>query len=287
MESREDGPPDFVRASLATSIFTAEPREHVYHYTTIEGVVGICTSRTIWATNVSYMNDASEYIYATQIIEEVTRAYAAHHPGFEGYLSACHQNPLELGLDVYAACFCEEGDLLSQWRSYARQGTGYAIEFSWPKLRDRFPRNRLGRVEYSEDTQRNVLNQILDSLAGDVSFVEPDQNRKLASIAAGLANALLTVRAFLKSPTFREEEEWRVIAFHKTDTSEELYRQSNDILVPYCALPLGDLDEFPITKIVIGPSLHPKAAQYSLRRFLDSIGLARVAIDASPIPLRA
>jgi hypothetical protein len=149
------------------------------------------------------MNDTSEYIYANQIIEEVTKAYAAHHPGFAGYQWACHQNPLELGLDVYAACFCEEGDLLSQWRSYARQGTGYAIEFSWPKLRDRFLLNRLGKVEYDEDTQKNVLNQILDSLACDVSSVERDQDRKLASIAGGLANALLTVRAFLKSPTLR------------------------------------------------------------------------------------
>ena len=58
------------------------------------------------------------------------------------------------------------------------------------------------------------------------------------------------------------------------------------LLVPYCKLPLGNQDECPITKIIVGPSLHPKAAENSLRRFLDSIGLANVAIDVSPIPLR-
>lgn len=286
MGSHEDGPPDFVRATLATSIFAAEPREHVYHYTTIEGLIGICTSRTIWATDLLYMNDTSEYLYSSRIIEEVTSAYAACHPEFEGYQYACHHNPLDFGLRVYAACFCEEKDLLSQWRAYARQGTGYAIEFSWAKLRDRFPLNRIGKVEYAEHTQKDVLNQILTSLTSEALTTRRDQDSPFARVAGGLANALLTVRAFLKSVTFQEEREWRIIAFHGTDTREELYRPHNNLLIPYCALSLGDADELPITKVVIGPSLHPKAAELSLRRFLDSIGLARVAIDASPIPLR-
>ncbi|HXM43274.1 MAG TPA: DUF2971 domain-containing protein [Bryobacteraceae bacterium] len=283
MESAQGGPPDFVRATLGTSIFTAEPREHVYHYTTIEGVIGICTSRTIWATDVLYTNDASEYLYSSTIIEEVTKAHAACHPGFERYHWACHQNPLDLGLHVYASCFCEEKDLLSQWRAYARLGTGYAIEFSWAKLRNMFPQNRCGRVVYTQDTQKEILNQILTSLASDVTDRYPDQD---ARVAGGLANALLTVRAFLKSAAFREEKEWRIIAFHGTDIHEELYRPSNNLLVPYCALPLGNPEDIPITKIVIGPSLHPKAAEHSLRRFLDKIGLTGVDIDVSPIPLR-
>src|ERR1700730_12689181 len=170
MASRESDPPDFVRATLATSIFSAEPPNHVYHYTTIDGLVGICTSRTIWATNLLYMNDASEYVYASKVVEEFTRIYAEKNPGFERYQWAYQQNPLELDLHVYAACFCEEGDLLSQWRSYARQATGYAIEFSWAKLRNRFALNRLGRVEYSEHSQREVLNQIVNSLLDDPSL---------------------------------------------------------------------------------------------------------------------
>jgi len=232
------------------------------------------------------MNDISEHVYANKVVEEFTKAYAESHPGFEAYRWACLTNPLELGLDVYAACFCEEGDLLSQWRSYARQGTGYALEFSWAKLRNRFPLNRLGRVEYSGNAQKEILGQIVSSLASGSSGAQGDQDRRFSTIAAGLANALLTVRAFLKAETFREEKEWRVIAFPGADEFEELYRPSNNLVVPYCRLPLGTPDELAITKVVIGPSLHPKAAAHSLRRFLDSVGLAGVAIDASPIPLR-
>lgn len=286
MDPSEDDLPDFVRATLSTSIFTTEPPEHVYHYTTIEGVLGICKSQKIWATDLSYMNDTSEYVYASRIIEEVTQAYTASQPRFGAYRNCCHRTPLDLGLRVYAASFCEEKDLLSQWRAYANHGTGYAIEFSWLKIRDKFPQNRIGRVEYSDGTQNEILRQILNSLGGDLLVDGAAQDAHFANVAAGLANALLTVRAFLKSPTFREEKEWRIIAFDGTDTREELYRTSGNMLVPYCALPLGNPDELPITKIVIGPSLNPRAAECSLRRFLDSIGLKNVAIEVSPIPLR-
>ena len=109
------------------------------------------------------------------------------------------RRPKDVGLRVYAACFCEERDLLSQWRAYSGGVTGYAIEFSWAKLRQQFPINRLGRVEYEINQQREILSQILFTLIGHEA-----RETDFAKVAAGLANSMLTVRAFLKSPTFRE-----------------------------------------------------------------------------------
>jgi hypothetical protein len=174
-------------------------------------------------------------------------------------------------------------DLLSQWRAYARHCTGYAIEFSWGKLRNSFPVNRLGRVEYDEHRQKEILDQVLFYLKDANSGNEAQH--ATSRIGAGFINALFVIRGFLKSPTFREEKEWRIIAFHGTDTKQELYRARNGILVPYCALPIGDADDCPITKIVIGPGMDPKAAAHSLRRFLDNVGLTSVAVEASTIPL--
>jgi hypothetical protein len=33
-------------------------------------------------------------------------------------------------VNIFAACFCQDGDLLSQWRGYSGAGQGYAIAFN-------------------------------------------------------------------------------------------------------------------------------------------------------------
>jgi hypothetical protein len=42
----------------------------VYHYTTAEGLKGIIESRCLWATNVNFLNDVSEYNHGMQILKE-------------------------------------------------------------------------------------------------------------------------------------------------------------------------------------------------------------------------
>lgn len=230
------------------------------------------------------MNDTSEYSYSDKIIEEAAKDFPTRYPGIEEYEGVWQRNPVNSGLRVYAASFCQEKDLLSQWRAYAHHSTGYAIEFSWAKLRSNFPVNRLGRVEYDEHMQKEILDRVLISLTDANSGKEAQH--ATSRIGAGFINALFVIRGFLKSPTFREEKEWRIIAFHGTDTEQELYRPRNGILVPYCTLPIGDADDCPITKIVIGPGMNPEAAEHSLRRFLDNVGLTSVAVEASTTPLR-
>lgn len=37
------------------------PPPILHHYTTQEGLLGIVESKSIWATNIYYLNDAAEY----------------------------------------------------------------------------------------------------------------------------------------------------------------------------------------------------------------------------------
>jgi hypothetical protein len=52
-------------ASFFSAAFTLHmvqpPPETLYHYTTQDGLLGIIQSRSLWATNVSYMNDSTEF----------------------------------------------------------------------------------------------------------------------------------------------------------------------------------------------------------------------------------
>jgi hypothetical protein len=47
----------------------------VYHYTTAEGLKGIIENRCIWATNVNFLNDISEYHHGVDIVREEIKEY--------------------------------------------------------------------------------------------------------------------------------------------------------------------------------------------------------------------
>jgi hypothetical protein len=60
--------------------------EHLYHYTTAEGLVGIVRDRKLWATDIFHLNDRREFIHGIKLaVEELQRdgiyeGYKAHVP---------------------------------------------------------------------------------------------------------------------------------------------------------------------------------------------------------------
>lgn len=72
-----------------------------FHYASVESLFSILESDTLWLTNMRFSNDGSE---GTVLIDK----------GIEE-------------LDNYIGCFCDNGDLLSQWRGYCPKG-GASIE---------------------------------------------------------------------------------------------------------------------------------------------------------------
>ena len=45
------------------------------HYTSAEGLLGICSSNSIWATCAQYSNDTSEVLYAQSVAKEVLNEF--------------------------------------------------------------------------------------------------------------------------------------------------------------------------------------------------------------------
>src|SRR4051794_41194382 len=99
--------------------------EHVFHYSDAGALQSIVSKGELWASHVDHVNDSQEFRYAQTFIdtaferrieqsapdiaakvEEIRKVYRTH--SFVWHAVA----------DVYIACFCEEGDLLSQWRAY-------------------------------------------------------------------------------------------------------------------------------------------------------------------------
>ncbi|MGA2964313.1 MAG: hypothetical protein ABSD96_21845 [Candidatus Korobacteraceae bacterium] len=125
----------FVRG-LWAELNTADPPSELFHYTTTEGLFGILESKRLWAADALSMNDPTEGLHAGGALLEHLRKRKAEIPAF--ILDAFSEAEIVEVLDnqVFFSCFCADGDLLSQWRAYGRDGRGYALAFNPQQLLD-------------------------------------------------------------------------------------------------------------------------------------------------------
>jgi hypothetical protein len=201
------------------------PRE-LYHYTSLDGLVGIVRDRTIWATDARYLNDASELLYAATLIESVVvEAFAeadarvkealpsAPRPGFA--------NPFEYLHKPYVACFCEAPDLLSQWRGYGEGTTRYSLGLevgtAWTTGRDPMSPMLL-QVVYDEDRQRALAREVVNRWLAILQDVL-DSGHPPSPLPGmqELQQALALHHLCFKHPAFKDEHEWRLVKLVYTD----------------------------------------------------------------------
>ncbi len=59
------------QADLGAITASRQPPQRLHHYTTLNGLLGITASHSLWASDVRYMNDASELSYAADFVAEI------------------------------------------------------------------------------------------------------------------------------------------------------------------------------------------------------------------------
>ena len=130
----------------------ADDPELLYHYTDARGLLGILTSGHLWATEARYLNDASELDYTFQLFDEFVTGAIASSPSV---LVEMLQQASTVGREAwrddvlcFVACFCEDKDLLSQWRAYAHGVGGYAIGFKRREIDAASIRRHFGPYEF-------------------------------------------------------------------------------------------------------------------------------------------
>jgi|WetSurMetagenome_2_1015567.scaffolds.fasta_scaffold1664213_1 hypothetical protein len=80
-----------------------------YHYTSQRGLLGIMKEKKIWATNIRYLNDESEFDYGVNKVLEVLESGP---PQIREDLSETIRSHLEQGepLDVFVVSFSLDGE---------------------------------------------------------------------------------------------------------------------------------------------------------------------------------
>ena len=265
--------------------------ESLYHYTTAAGLQGILSRQAVWASDLRFLNDANEGLYAYDVFadsiaqmenpflstaheeEDLERGY--EFAVFKEFVASEFSSPED---HVFVTCFCESGDLLSQWRAYGSDH-GYSIEFAVAGLgeaaegRSWFPTtSRLVQVRYGDSASQVALAAMRD--------VAQDPNLRDPRSAALHLRAML---ASIKHPGFREEREWRLVVGFEYEGDYALrFRSTPMAIVPYVEVPIS-LEM--IRGIRIGPGRHVDVREVGVQRLLRHME-CDIPITRSEVPLR-
>lgn len=263
--------PSFVTFTdlLKDELFSEQnPRNTLFHYTSIETFKNVIYSESLWMTDVRYANDAKEYLHGIELINSVLTEYityekynrwlpndfsAENREVLKEQLSViarelqCHnqdinENTMEDAIFVF--CLSSEPDLLTQWTSYAGEG-GVAIGFDTETLRysTQFKYGwsegiSLLKCLYERADQIKIVEKILDMhLRDDVCDLkqDTDQISKEGLIAnfrdrnAWIFDNFQKLAPLLKDNYFRQEQEYRVIASISRSYEEHPERYPIDI----------------------------------------------------------
>jgi hypothetical protein len=252
------------------------------------------------------VGDVHAHSIIQQILEEKAEA-EDHLAAKELLFRARHAiNPNDGMYQYFVISFCEDEDLLSQWREYSNRGGGYALGFDTriiEELADPSPALTLRRVIYDHDQQRTQISATIDAVLTELKhLVRPtadveSANRIIPYFVMFLRDHLSEYHFSFKNLAFREEKEWRLIlqtnfGARETVLRDMQFRASGGIAVPY--VPIGLMSEpverggrLPITKIVFGPTVDSQRAEHSLRDALDKYGYPSASIASSQVPLRS
>lgn len=255
----------------------------LYHYTTSEGLIGIIKNRSIWATNIFYLNDSEEFMRGINIARQICDSINDPENKKIRFQKDLSYIGVSKNISTYVCSFSEVGDQLSQWRAYCKEG-GFAIGFSRDGLRKIAEKQNfiLEKCVYDVTEQRHKIQEVIDQTVMPFlkDFPALQASNPMAAenhIACKISNQLIwdlhKTCSILKNSSFIEEREWRLITETRTDWYEKVeFRPQKGLIVPFIHfdLPKPDDHEFwSRVEVIIGPCSYPdesKNAVYKLFR---------------------
>lgn len=252
--------------------------EVLYHYTNLDGLRGILSSLSLWVSDVRFMNDTSEYLFAVKLMANKLRSIADRVPlKFTAELRAMERTVRSATATVFAFCLTPDGDKLSQWRAYG----SCCLSFDG-KLLDENAANAglsLAPVLYARFQQI----ELLDGIEYDAVIGSKASGATNSAKVAKLYGSLFLNRAapFIKHPGFYEEGEWR-IATVRSGRRAIHFKSRNGDRIAYMVMPLRNARHL-FARIIVGPSRQQSRLVRDVKRLCDDLRL-KIEISASETP---
>lgn len=215
----------------------------VYHYCDNYKMANILSGKTLRMSDITKSNDYEEVkMFFPGILDAIEDEYRKDEFSLQ-YMGSTNRDALGKLLDWeydilryefdrggvtnFVVCFCEDGDVLSQWRGYADNGKGCSLRFSVKELEDYCNTykgiSRFEQVDYKTVKEINVTIveealKVLNELRGLRNWIVenlPSLNgektdKMFQYYFHQMISSVLMSSLKYKNETFKEEQEWRL-----------------------------------------------------------------------------
>ena len=274
--------------------FYIDENDLVYHYTSVDGLLGIIKSKSLWFTECSVLNDESEGIHIVEKAKEVLmeQPYEKEYVSF--VLDSLHD---KIKSKCFICSFSRDNDSLPLWQNYTKSNdkAGYNLAFKISDLRNALykyftifdPRVSIWGVVYNEGIQKEILKTTFDK------YYERWKNTKeMIFLKMFLLSELRIFRFQFKHPAFKPENEVRcTIEFSENEYDMLLigeqnfikFRNASGLCAPYLEIPIEV--EKAMKEITFSPMIKDSSAIEAVEMLCKKYGL-NCKINTSNIPLR-
>lgn len=266
------------------AISTESPPAIIYHYTDINGLLGMIATGKIWATHVSRLNDSSEHHHGIKVVADCVQHSmpATSKVLVDKILSEFKR------VETFVASYSTKHDLLSQWRNYSGGRVGYCLGLATEGIATLDHRTPLLEpVIYKDNQAQQVIATMVkrvDEFFQNNEFGDVEVGFVLGTVGATLANLACTI----KHPTFEEENEYR--QFYQpgaTDLVLDLkFRNGRFGLTPYVEIPFIVGGRLPLRSVTVGPCKDFELELVAVKSLLEKHSYSDTKVLASMIPLR-
>ena len=297
---------------------TEKPPSILYHYTSQEGLLGIIKNREVWATEIFYLNDTIEYKYAidltSEIIKDRQKLCSEEPPAFFSPTTEPRNKSIvpyfpyrydkewiEYNMlndfnrvmrlfekyHVFVFSLSEKGNLLSQWRGYCPHG-GYSIGFNTSAFGKLMEKKGLRFVKciYERNDQVKMINNIIDNYINHIrskSSKLSDSNDMRVNLITEYLQRLIVIAPKLKSESFEEEKEWRIVSVNLKETDFIKFREGKSTIIPYIKISIDDSGHMPIEEVIISPTSHKQLSNNAVKFLLSCKDIKSCSVKLSGI----
>lgn len=242
----------------------------VNHYTSVDVLSKIIDKQQLRFTNLSFLNDKSEYIYALQLLKNKITEFEIEN-NLTNKLNLKLFDKFSFKNELYSVSFSEDGDSLGFWNSYyVPKNEGISLGFEVSQL---FPSNefKINKCIYGDPYSKMSKERYIwfRQLFNDISL----QHKNIEYIQ------IIFQTAHIKDIRFQIENEWRSIVFAPKNLMINYFKRGGN-LVPYFDYPINIKS---LSNIVIGPSSIQDKIFQNVKTLIKNASL-ETKIEKSTIP---